>query len=60
MFIQYEVWYTLDGHEELLECVATKKEADRLVMESLEFYHEMWIIEDTDGETKEISRFKGL
>jgi len=40
--------------------VATKKEADRLVMESLEFYNEMWIIEDMDGETKEISRFKGL
>jgi hypothetical protein len=60
MFIQYEVWGTLDGHEELLECVATLKEAEQIVEDYLEFNEEIWIIQDTDGDLKEIKRLKGL
>ena len=59
-FIQYEVWGTLDGHEELLECVATLKEAEQVAEDLLEFNEEVWIIQDTDADLKEIRRFKGL
>jgi hypothetical protein len=59
-FIQYEVWGTLDGHEELLECVATLKEAEQVAEDLLEFNEEVWIIQDTDTDLKEIRRFKGL
>jgi hypothetical protein len=59
-FIQYEVWGTLDGHEELLECVATLKEAEQVAEDLLEFNEEVWIIQDTDSDLKEIRRFKGL
>ena len=60
MFIQYEVWGALDEHEELIECVGTLKEAEQVVEDYLEFNEEMWIIQDTDGELKEIRRVKGL
>jgi len=60
MFIQYEVWGMLDGHEELIECVATLKEAEDLVEEERFFSDEIWIIQDTDGELKEVKRFQGL
>jgi len=60
MFIQYEVWGTLDGHEELIECVGTLKEAEQVVEDNIEFNEELWIIQDTDGELKELKRFKGL
>lgn len=60
MFIQYEVWGLLDGHEELLECVGTLKEAEQIVEDYLEFNEEIWIIEDTDGELKEVRRRTGL
>ena len=59
-FIQYEVWGTLDGHEELLECVPTLKEAEQVAEDLLEFNEEVWIIQDTDTDLKEIRRFKGL
>jgi hypothetical protein len=59
-FIQYEVWGTLDGHEELLECVATLKEAEQVAEDYLEFNEEIWILEDTNDDLKEIRRYKGL
>ena len=60
MFIQYEVWGSLDGHEELVECVGSLKEAEQVVENNLEFNEEMWIIADTDGELKEVKRYQGL
>jgi hypothetical protein len=60
MFIQYEVWGTLDGREELLECVGTLKEAEFIAEEEQFFADEVWIIQDTDGELKEVKRYKGL
>jgi len=59
-FIQYEVWGTLDGHEELVECVPTLKEAEELAEEERFFADEIWILEDTDDDLKEIRRYKGL
>jgi hypothetical protein len=59
-FIQYEVWGSLDGHEELLECVPTLKEAEQIVEDLLEFNEEIWILEDTDDDLREIKRYKGL
>jgi hypothetical protein len=60
MFIQYEIWGVLDGHEELVECVPTLKEAEAFVEDNLEFHDEMYILEDTDEDLKEIRRYKGL
>ena len=60
MFIQYEVWGLLDDHEELIECVGSLKEAEKVVEDHLEFNEEMWIIEDVDGELNEIKRYQGL
>ena len=59
-FVQYEVWGTLDGHEELIECVATLKEAEALAETSREHHEEIWIIQDTDDELKEVRRYSGL
>jgi hypothetical protein len=59
-FIQYEVWGTLDGHEELIECVGTLKEAEELAEEERFFADEVWILEDTDSDLKEIRRYQGL
>jgi len=60
MFIQYEVWGSIDGREELIECVGSLKEAEQVVEDQFEFNDELWIIEDTDGELKEIKRYQGL
>jgi hypothetical protein len=57
-FIQYEVWGTFEGHEELLECVPTLKEAERVAEHLLEFNEEIWILEDTDEDLVEVRRYK--
>ena len=59
-FIQYEVWGTLDGHEELIECVPTLKEAEEIAENEREFCDEVWILEDTDDDLKEVKRYQGL
>jgi len=58
MFIQYEVWGVCEGHEELLECVPTLKEAERVAEDLLEFNEEIWILEDTDDDLTEVRRYK--
>jgi len=58
MFIQYEVWGLFEEHEELLECVPTLKEAERIAEDLLEFNEEIWILEDKDGDLDEIRRYK--
>ena len=61
MFVQYEVWGTLNGHEELIECVPTLKEAELIAEQEREFKDEVWILEDIDGsDLKEVRRYKGL
>jgi hypothetical protein len=60
MFVQYEVWGVLDGFEELIECVGSLKEAEQIVEDYLEFNDEIYIIEDTDGDLKEVKRYQGL
>jgi hypothetical protein len=58
-FIQYEVWGVEDGREELIECVPTLKEAEEILkaeFESNELYDEIFILEDTDDDLKEIRR----
>jgi hypothetical protein len=60
MFRQYEVWGVLDGHEELIECVGTLKEAELIAETELEFHDEVYILEDTDDELKEVKRYQGL
>jgi len=57
-FIQYEVWGVCEGHEELLECVPTLKEAERVAEDLLEFNEEIWILEDTDDDLIEVRRYK--
>jgi hypothetical protein len=59
-FIQYEVWGSLDGHEELIECVPTLKEAEEIAENEREFHDEVWILEDTDSDLKEVKRYQGL
>jgi hypothetical protein len=60
MFVQYEVWGVLDGHESLIECFGTLKEAEASVEDNLEFHDEIYILEDRDDELKEIRRYQGL
>jgi len=60
MFRQYEVWGILDEHEELIECVGTLKEAELIAEQELEFHDEIYILEDTDDDLKEIARYQGL
>ena len=60
MFRQYEVWGVLDAHEELIECVGTLKEAELIAEQQLEFHDEVYILEDTDDELKEVRRYQGL
>jgi hypothetical protein len=60
MFLQYEVWGVLDGHEELIECVGSLKEAEELAEEERFFADEIWILEDTDGDLREVRRYQGL
>jgi hypothetical protein len=57
MFVQYEVWGSLDGHEELIECVPTLKEAEAIAENEREFCDEIWILEDTDSDLKEVKRY---
>jgi hypothetical protein len=59
-WIQFEVWGLAEGHEELLECVATLKEAEQVAQDLLEFNEEIWILADTDDDLKEVRRYKGL
>jgi len=59
-FIQYEVWGIRDQHEELIECVPTLKEAEEIAENEREFQDEVYILEDTDSELKEIRRYRGL
>ena len=59
-FIQYEVWGITDQHEELIECVPTLKEAEEIAEVELEFCDQVYILEDTDGEIREIRRLQGL
>ena len=56
MFIQYEVWGVEDGRETLIECVPTLKEAEKILGSEFEFYDEVFILEDTDEDLKEIRR----
>jgi hypothetical protein len=58
MFIQYEVWGLYEGHEELLECVPTLKEAEQVANDLLEFNEEIWILEDTDDDLVEVRRYR--
>jgi len=61
MFVQYEVWGLLDQHEELIECVATLKEAELVAEEERQFKDWVWILEDIDGsDLKEVKRYQGL
>jgi hypothetical protein len=60
MFIQYEVWGIRDGHEELIECVPTLKEAEDITEAEREFNDEVYIVQDTDGDLKEVRRYQGL
>jgi hypothetical protein len=57
MFLQYEVWGTFDGREELIEVVPTLKEAEEIAQVEREFKDEVFIIQDTDGELKEVRRY---
>ncbi len=59
-FNQYEVWGQCEGHEELLECVPTLKEPEQVANDLLEFNEEIWILEDTDEDLKEVRRYQGL
>ena len=61
MFVQYEVWGTFEGHEELIECVPTLKEAEEIAQEELQFSDVVYIIKDEDGfDLVEVKRYKGL
>ena len=57
-FIQYEVWGVVDGRDELVECVPTLKEAEKILETEFDFYDEIFILEDTDEDLKEIRRQK--
>lgn len=60
-FIQYEVWGSFDGHETLIETVATLKEARAIVESEQVLYDELWIIKDEDDqEPREVERHVGL
>jgi hypothetical protein len=60
MFRQYEVWGILDGHEELIECVPTLKEAEEIAEDERAFADEIYILEDTDEDLREVRRYQGL
>jgi hypothetical protein len=59
-FLQYEVWGITDGHEELIECVPTLKEAEEIAEVERDFHDEVYILEDTDDDLKEVKRYQGL
>ena len=58
MFIQYEVGGVVDARDELIECVPTLKEAEKILETEFDFYDEIFILEDTDEDLKEIRRQK--
>jgi hypothetical protein len=57
MFLQYEIWGVRDQHEELIEVVPTLKEAEEIAENEREFCDEIWILEDTDSDLKEVKRY---
>jgi hypothetical protein len=60
-WVQYEVWGIIDGHDELIECVGSLREAEDLAENELEYHDEVYILKDEDGiDLKEVARFKGL
>ena len=59
-FLQYEVWGVTDQHEELIDAVPTLKEADEIAEAEREFCDEVYIMEDTDDDLKEVRRYQGL
>jgi hypothetical protein len=60
-FVQYEIWGVLDGHENVIECVPTLKEAEEIAENEQEFHDEVYILKDEDGlDPVEVKRFKGL
>jgi len=59
-FTQYEVWGTLDQREELVECVPTLKEAQEIAQLQRDFFDEVYILEDTSEDLKEVARYAGL
>lgn len=56
----YEVWgVNEDGHEELLETTASKKEALEIAQNNLEDFGETIIYrEDENGDLEEVQRFE--
>ena len=59
-FLQYEVWGVTDQHEELIDAVPTLKEAEEIALAEREFCNEVYIMEDTDDDLKEVRRYQGL
>jgi hypothetical protein len=60
VFIQYEVWGSIDGHDSLIDTVSTLKEARVILEDNRVLHDELWICEDVDGEVTEIERTVGL
>ena len=57
----YEVWgVDDDGHEELLETTASKKQAEEIAEESLSlgFFQTVIYREDDNGDLEELERFE--
>ena len=60
-FVQFEVWCLDDGREELIDTVATLKEAEAIAENEREFCDEVYIVKDADGfDPIEVKRYKGL
>jgi hypothetical protein len=61
MFVQYEVWGTIDGRDELIDCVATLKEAELIAEDHMWECEEVYILKDEDGQDPvEVKRLTGL
>jgi hypothetical protein len=58
MFVQYEIWGLLHGHEQLLECVPTLREAEQVAEDLLVENEEIWIVKDTDDDIVEVRRYR--
>jgi hypothetical protein len=58
MFVQYEIWGLLQGHEQLLECVPTLREAEQVAEDLLVENEEIWIVKDTDDDIVEVRRYR--
>jgi hypothetical protein len=59
-FLQYEVWGISDQHEELIDAVPTLKEAEEIAEQERPFCDEVYIMEDTDDDLREVKRYQGL